>query len=128
MHHFRKKSSSSATPTNGPSPAPTPPVVDYELAKPHPRARAKDRRALAASPGTIPPTTLSCDPTETALIEPGSSEESVWKTAYGAARIAVEIAKDSSDIFPPLKAVMVALSVLIKNYDVGSPASHPIDY
>jgi hypothetical protein len=42
--------------------------------------------------------------------------------------MAVEIAKDSSDMFPPLKAVMVALSVLIKNYDVGPPpASRPID-
>ena len=35
--------------------------------------------------------------------------------------MAVEIAKDSSDLLPPLKAVMAALSVLIKNYDVSPP-------
>ena len=35
--------------------------------------------------------------------------------------MAVDIAKDSSDMLPPLKAVMVAISVLIKNYDVGPP-------
>ena len=42
-----------------------------------------------------------------------------WRTAYGAARMAVEIAKESSDMFLPLKAVVGAVSVLIKNYDVG---------
>ena len=42
--------------------------------------------------------------------------------------MAIEIAKDSSDMFPPLKAVMVALSVLVNNYDVGPPeASRLID-
>ena len=120
MHHFRKKSSSAATPTvNAPPPAPTPPIVEYtkqELATLHPWA--KDRRALAASSSAL---------TDSALYEPGSSKESVWKAAYGAARMAVDIAKDSSDMLPPLKAVMVALSVLIKNYDVGhTPAFCPI--
>ena len=33
--------------------------------------------------------------------------------------MAVEIAKESSDMFLPLKAVVGALSVLIKNYDVS---------
>jgi len=42
-----------------------------------------------------------------------------WKTAYDAARMAVEITKESSDMFLPLKAVMGAISVLIKNYDVS---------
>ena len=35
--------------------------------------------------------------------------------------MAVEVAKESSDMFLPLKAVVGALSVLIKNYDVSSP-------
>jgi hypothetical protein len=35
--------------------------------------------------------------------------------------MAVEIAKESSDMFLPLKAVVGALSVLIKNYDVSTP-------
>jgi hypothetical protein len=42
-----------------------------------------------------------------------------WQTAYSAARMAVEITKESSDMFPPLKAVVGAVSFLIKNYDVG---------
>ena len=41
-----------------------------------------------------------------------------WKVAYGAARMAVEITKESSDMFPPLKAVVGAVFVLIKNFDV----------
>ena len=42
--------------------------------------------------------------------------------------MAVEIANASSDMFLPLKAVVGALSVLIKNYDVGpSQASLPVD-
>ena len=43
--------------------------------------------------------------------------------AYGAARIAVEAAKETSDMFLPLKAVVGALSILIKNYDVSVPFS-----
>lgn len=43
--------------------------------------------------------------------------------------MAIEIAKESSDMFPSLKAVAGALSVLVKNYDVGppEPASHSVD-
>jgi hypothetical protein len=42
-----------------------------------------------------------------------------WQTIYAAIRVAVEITKESSDLFPPLKAVVGAMSVLIKNCDVG---------
>ena len=45
--------------------------------------------------------------------------DTAWQTAYVAARMAVEIAKESSDMFLPLKAVVGAISVLIKNHDVG---------
>ena len=51
----------------------------------------------------------------------GSPTESVWKTAFGAAKIAVNAAKNSSDILTPVIAVLGALSVLINNYDVGAP-------
>ena len=51
----------------------------------------------------------------------GSFKESSWKTAYGTANMAVEIAKESSDMFLPLKAVVGALSVLIQNYYVSLP-------
>ena len=128
MHHVRKKSLSSKTPTNSPPRTPTPPVVEHierELATPHPRT--KDRRALGAAPSAI--TSPSCDPTDNAPDEPGSSKESAWKTAYGTAKMAFEIANASSDMFLPLKAVVGALSVFIRNYDV-SPlwVSHPVGF
>ena len=125
MHHARKKTSPSAT-----TPTDSPPLVEYikqELAIFRP---SKDRRALAASSSAIALSIASpfCDPADAAHNEPGSSKESVWIAAYGAARMAVEIANASSDMFLPLKAVVGALSVLIKNYDVGPPpASGPID-
>ena len=63
----------------------------------------------------------SCDPSDIGSDKAGSSKESCWKAAYGAARMAVEVAKESSDALFPLKAVMGALDVLIKNYDVSLP-------
>ena len=110
------------TPTNSPPPTPTPPVVEHikrELATFYPRT--KDRRALAASSSAIALAfaSPSCDPTDNAPDKPGSSKESAWNTAYGTAKMAVEIANASSDMFLPLKAVVGALSVLIKNYDVS---------
>ena len=109
-----------------------PPMAEYikrELATFHPQT--KDWRTLVALSSAIALSVVSpsSGPTHVVLDEPGSSsKESVWKAAYGAARMAVEVAKDSSDMLPPLKAVMVALSVLIKNCDVGSPpASPPVD-
>ena len=110
---------------------PTPPIFEYikqELAAFHPWV--KDQRALTASSSAIALSIASpsCDPTDNALNESESSKELVWKTAYGAVRMAVEITDTSSDMFLPLKAVVGALSVLIKNYDVSlSPASCPVD-
>ena len=49
-------------------------------------------------------------------------KDMAWQTAFGAARMAVEIVKESSDMFLPLKAVAGAMSVLIRNYDVGVPS------
>jgi hypothetical protein len=43
-----------------------------------------------------------------------------WQSAYAAARMAIEMTKESSDMFLPLKAVVGAMSVLIKNYDVNA--------
>ena len=43
-----------------------------------------------------------------------------WQNTYSAARMTVELTKESSDMFLPLKAVTGAMSVLIKNYDVGT--------
>ena len=52
-------------------------------------------------------------------VNPGGGKDSGWQTAYAAARTAVEIAKESSDMCPPLKAVVGAISVLIQNCDVS---------
>lgn len=45
--------------------------------------------------------------------------DAVVQTTYAAVRMAVEIAKESSDLCLPLKAVVGAMSVLMKNYDVS---------
>ena len=125
MRHFRKKPPSSTTPANNPPSTPTPPVVEnikQQLALFH--RRAKDRKALATSSSQLAFSTAasqSRDPTDIVLDEPGSSKESGWRAAYGAARMAVEIANASSDMLLPLKAVVGALSVLLKNYDVSNP-------
>ena len=126
MRHFQRAASSSATPTNSPQSAPESPVeiIKKEL------VTARGLRTLAASSSAVALSigSPSCDPrpSDTSPNEPGSSEESGWKTAYGAAKIAIEIAKESSDMFLPLKAVVGALTVLIKNYDVSPPqVFHP---
>ena len=125
MPRFRKKKpSSSTTPKNNPSPAPVPPIVGntkQELASSY--LMTKNRSVLAASSSTITPPapSPSSDPTDPAPNEPGSSKESGWRTAYRAAKLAVDIANASSDMFLPLKAVVGALSVLLQNYDVSTP-------
>ena len=126
MRRFLKKTSASSTPTNSRPSTPTPPAeyIKRELGTFYPHV--KDKRTLAASTSAIALSiaSASCDPSNIAPNEPGSSKESAWKAAYGAAKIAIETIKESSDMFPPLKAVLGALSVLIKNYDVSS--SHRI--
>ena len=44
---------------------------------------------------------------------------SAWMAGHGAVRIAVESAKESSDTYPLPKAVIGAVSVLMRNFDVG---------
>jgi hypothetical protein len=95
--------------------------------------------ALAASPFAIassiaspslhnPPSsdeqrmTHKSHPDREAISQEHSSHQaadSAWKTAYSAAKIAIDTIKESSDMLPPLKTVVGALSVLIKNYDVS---------
>ena len=53
----------------------------------------------------------------------GRGRDSGWRTAYAAARMAVEITKESSDMFLPLKAVVGAISVLMQNCDVSVSCS-----
>ena len=85
-------------------------------------ASRRDSRALAATSTAI---ALSLGSALYDLGETSSDGATIqgtdagWQTAYGAARMAVEIAKESSDMFLPLKAVVGAVSILIKNYDVS---------
>ena len=114
MHHFRRKTSSSSTPTNGLPPTPTSPIqelIKSGLVATH--SKVKDPKALAASTSAVA-FSIGSPPHD-----PESSKELRWRTVYGAARIAVEVAKESSDMFLPLKAVVGALAVLIKHYDVS---------
>ena len=113
----RRKPRSSATPTDHPQ---TTPTERKEAVKTNPKARAKKPGALAALSTSIASAigSSSQGPSDNGVDQPGTSKESRWRTAYVAARMAVEIAKESTDMFLPLKAVVGALSVLIKNYDV----------
>jgi hypothetical protein len=86
----------------------------------------RDYRALAASSTAIAlsigsPIYNACDTSGDGATVRG--RDTGWQTAYSAAKMAVEITKESSDMFLPLKAVVGAMSVLIKSYDVGVSCS-----
>ena len=94
-------------------------------------ASRRDLRALAATSTTaLSLGSALYDPSE--MSSDGATvrgRDTAWQAAYGAARMALEIAKESSDMFPPLKAVVGAVSILIKNYDVSlsySRAENPL--
>ena len=123
---FEKKSSST-TPTNRP-PMPTG-FIKREVVEAH--SETKNPGVLAVSSGSIALSICSSSygPSSVGNDDPESSKESGWRTACGAARMAVEVAEESSDMFPPLKAVVGAVAVLIKNYDVRCPqVSRHIDH
>ena len=105
------------TPINHPR---TTPTEREESVGAKPKARAKKPGALAALSTSIASAigSPSQGPSNTGVDQPETSKESRWRTAYVAARMAVDIAKESTDMFLPLKAVVGAVSVLIKNYDV----------
>ena len=111
--------------------APTSPVELVQSLKSLPQG---DSRALAVSSTAI---ALSIGSAFRGSGDAPSDEATVrrrntgWQTAYGGARMAVEVAKESSDMFLPLKAVAGALSVLIRNYDVSfsrSRAGHLLTF
>jgi len=103
------------------SPAVSTPTSPSELAQKLKSFPQGDSRALAASSTAIALSIASPfydirDPSNDDAIVRGRSTG--WQTAYSAARIAVEIAKESSDMFLPLKAVVGAMSALMKNCEV----------
>lgn len=104
---------------------PNPPT---ELARKFKSLPQRDPRALVASSTAIALSIAS--PFYDDIDTPGDGatvggRDTAWQTAYGAARMVVEIAKESSDMFLPLKAVVGAVSVLIKSYDVSASSLLP---
>lgn len=100
---------------------PTPPVelVQNLASRRNSRALAVSSTAIALSIGTAFHDTSDTSG-DGATVQ---GRNTGWQAAYGAARVAVEMAKESSDMFLPLKAVAGAVSVLIKNYDVSVSCS-----
>jgi len=83
----------------------------------------KDHKTLGATSSTIALSINSAfndarDTSSDGATVQGMNE--IGQTAYAAVRMAVEIAKESSDLCPPLKAVVGAMSALMKNYDQTS--------
>ena len=117
MPNSQIKPPSSTTPINPPQ---TTPTDRKEVVGTDPKARAKKRGTLAALSTSIASAISSPSQglSDSGVDQPETSKESRWRTAYVAARMAIEIAKESSDMFLPLKAVVGAVSVLINNYDV----------
>ena len=68
----------------------------------------RKKPSSSARPTNDPPPTIA----------PGPPKKPRWGTAYEAVKMAIDIANASTDMFLPLKAVVGALSVLIRNYDV----------
>jgi hypothetical protein len=105
------------------------PPTDVSVSTPTPPAELvqdltsrRDLRAVAASSTAIALSIGSAFHDVRDVSSDGAAvqgRDAGWQTAYAAIRMAVEIAKETSDLFLPLKAVVGAMSVLIKNYDVS---------
>ena len=109
-------------PRNSKSPAVSNPRPTGELAKKLKSLPQGDSRVLAASSTAIALAIASPFYDTRNALGDGDAAQGLhtgWHTAYSAARMTIEITKESSDMFLPLKAVVGAVSVLIKNYDVS---------
>ena len=119
MHRFLKSKSPVDIPAPTQSPSPSVELVGDLASRKDSRTLAATSSAIALSLGSAHNTNETSSDGTTVL-----GRGAGWQTAYGAARMAVEIAKESSDMFLPLKAVVGAVSVLIKNYDVSMSSSY----
>jgi hypothetical protein len=114
MHYFHKSKPSAGAPTQIPTPS-------AKLVRR--LASRRDPKTLGATSSTIALSINSAlsdirDTSSDGAAVQGMDE--IGKTAYAAVRMAVEITKESSDLFLPLKAVVGAVSALMKNYDVSN--------
>lgn len=53
------------------------------------------------------------------------SESSFGSIAHAPAKVVVDVVKESSDVFPPLKALAGGLIAVLKHYDVGPVSLSP---
>ena len=118
MPRFRRsKSSSNTSPPTPTPPTPTPPVKLVRKL-----TSQRESTALAATSSAIALSISSAfsgaDDTSSGGVT-NQEGDTGWKTAYAAVRMAIEVTKESSDLCLPLKAVVGAMSVLTKNYDVS---------
>ena len=113
MHHLRKSTPS----TNSPPRISLPPKKDVR--------KLSSQRSLKTLGATSSAIALSISSAFRDLGDAphdGSTEQGKdthWQAACATIRMAVEITKESSDMCPLLKAVVGAISVLIKNCDVS---------
>jgi len=50
-----------------------------------------------------------------------TQKKSSWMSAaYSSAKVVIDVVKESSDVFPPLKSVASGLAAVLKHYDVRS--------
>ena len=56
-----------------------------------------------------------------------TQNESGWMSAaYSSTKVVIDVVKESSDVFPPLKSVASGLAAILKHYDVRSISSFPL--
>ena len=85
-------------------------------------ASQRDSKALAATSSAIALSISSAFSDIRGTSSDGTADQggdTGWRAAYAAVRMVVEITKESSDLCLPLKAVVGAVSALMKNYDVS---------
>ena len=113
MHYLRKSKKLVNTPT--PTPASQAELVQNLTSR-------RDSKALAATSSAIALSISSafCDLGDMSHDDSTSQGgDTRWQAACATIRMAVEVTKESSDLCLPLKAVVGAISVLIKNCDVS---------
>ena len=121
-------------PTRIPS-TPNPPAPVPLVTVSDPEERNIEETSHPSQSGPTPsssPAAQTVDPSTSAQQDvPGTrspadevEERSAWRTPLNAGNMVLGLAKESADVFPPLKSVLGGLSELAKNIDV-SLSFHP---
>lgn len=113
MHYLRKSMPLANTPS--PTPASPAELVENLMSQRNSKALSATSSAIALSIGSAFSDARGMSTNGAAP----QGMDAIQRTAYAAVRMAVEITKESSDLCLPLKAVVGAMSALMKNYDVS---------